>query len=85
MRGRESMALDVNDAFPLAMLFHASHPDDVHMALVLVDLVVNSGRTIVDFVQAIRNLNVTICVAIAASIVQRRIFYDKLRRQVQCK
>lgn len=61
------MAFGVNDAFPLAMFVHASHPDDIklhhlqdQLTLVLVDSVVNSGKTVVQFVQHVRNLNATI-------------------------
>ncbi|KAF2022606.1 uracil phosphoribosyltransferase [Setomelanomma holmii] len=77
MRGGEPMALGVNDAFPLAMFVHASCPEDIklhhlqeHGAVVLVDSVLNSGKTVVDFVQAIRNLHATIRIVVVAGVVQ---------------
>jgi uracil phosphoribosyltransferase len=66
MRGGEAMALGVNEAFPLAMFVHASRPDDImlhhlqgQLTVVLVDSVVNSGKTVVQFVQHVRNLHAT--------------------------
>jgi uracil phosphoribosyltransferase/phosphoserine phosphatase/adenylylsulfate kinase-like enzyme len=77
MRGGEPMALGVNDAFPLAMFVHAKSPDDIkpeHLrdpgAVLLVDSVVNSGKTIVEFVQAIRNMHATIRIVVVAGVVQ---------------
>jgi uracil phosphoribosyltransferase len=77
MRGGEPMALGVNDAFPLAMFVHAKSPYDIepqHLrdpgAVVLVDSVVNSGKTIVEFVQAIRNKHATIRIVVIAGVVQ---------------
>ncbi|ETI20763.1 hypothetical protein G647_07105 [Cladophialophora carrionii CBS 160.54] len=53
MRGSEPMALGVNDAFPLAALRPANHPEDItekHLqmmrTIILVDSVVNSGRVV---------------------------------------
>lgn len=77
MRGGEAMALGVNDAFPLAMFVHASHPDDImlhhlqgQLTVVLVESVVNSGKTVVQFVQHVRNLHATIRIVIIAGVVQ---------------
>jgi len=77
MRGGEAMALGVNDAFPLAMFVHASRPDDIMLhhlqgqfTVVLVDSVVNSGKTVVQFVQHVRNLHATIRIVIIAGVVQ---------------
>ena len=77
MRGGEPMALGVNDALPLAMFVHASRPDDVmlhhlhgQLTLVLVDSVVNSGKTVVQFVQHVRNLHATIRIVVIAGVVQ---------------
>ncbi|KAF2818074.1 hypothetical protein CC86DRAFT_435316 [Ophiobolus disseminans] len=77
MRGGEFMALGVSDAFPLAMFVHAGCPDDIklhhlqeHGAVVLVDSVLNSGKTVVHFVQAIRKLHATIRIVVVAGVVQ---------------
>jgi len=57
MRGGEPMALGVNEVLPMASFLHARKPDDVKAELVslksiviLVDSVVNSGQTVVDFI-----------------------------------
>jgi uracil phosphoribosyltransferase/soluble P-type ATPase len=77
MRGGEAMALGVNDAFPLAMFVHARQPDDIkrhHLqrqrTVLLVDSVVNSGRTVVEFVQHIRRLHTTIRIVVVAGVIQ---------------
>lgn len=77
MRGGEAMALGVNDALPLAMFVHVSHPDDVKIhhlrdqrTVVLVDSVINSGNTAVQFVRKVRNLHPTIRIVIIAGVIQ---------------
>ena len=77
MRGGEPMALGVNDAFPLAMFVHASDPDDIkrhhlqgQLTVVLVDSVINTGKTIVEFVQHVRKLHATIRIVVVAGVVQ---------------
>ncbi|GAB1313714.1 hypothetical protein MFIFM68171_03924 [Madurella fahalii] len=77
MRGGEPMAFGVNDALPLAMFVHARQPDDLeshHLqrqrTVVLVDSVVNNGRTVVEFVRRIRTLNPSICILVLAGVVQ---------------
>ena len=77
MRGGEPMALGVNDAFPLAGFKHANAPDDIKIKLlkdqrtvVLVDSVVNSGKTVVQFVQHIRKLDVTVRIVVIAGVIQ---------------
>jgi uracil phosphoribosyltransferase len=77
MRGGEPMALGVNDAFPLARFFHASHSNDIKLhhlqgqrTIVLVDSVVNSGKTVLEFVQRIRNLDATIRIVVIAGVAQ---------------
>ncbi|KAK1774833.1 uracil phosphoribosyltransferase-domain-containing protein [Copromyces sp. CBS 386.78] len=61
MRGGEPMAFGVNDAFPLAMFLHAKAPEDVkphHLCkqhtIILVDSVVNNGKTVLEFRERIR-------------------------------
>lgn len=77
MRGGEPMASGVNDAFPLAMFLHASDADDIklhhlqgQLTVILVDSVVNTGKTIVKFVQHVRKLHATIRIVVVAGVVQ---------------
>ncbi|CZR58826.1 related to 2-3-cyclic-nucleotide 3-phosphodiesterase [Phialocephala subalpina] len=78
MRGGEPMAFGVNDAFPLASFIHANCPDDLtpeHLkrqhTIILVDSVVNDGKTIVDFVEHVRNLKPDVRIVIVAGVVRR--------------
>lgn len=77
MRGGEPMAFGVNDAFPLAMFVHASDAEDLklhhlqgQLTVILVDSVVNTGKTIVEFVQHVRKLHATIRIVVVAGVVQ---------------
>ena len=77
MRGGEPMAYGVSDAFPLAMCVHARDADDIkldhlegQLTVILVDSVVNTGKTIVESVRQVRKLHATIRIVIVAGIVQ---------------
>ena len=77
MRGGEPMAYGVSDAFPLAMFVHARDADDIklhhlegQLTVILVDSVVNTGKTIVESVEQIRKLHATIRIVIVAGVVQ---------------
>jgi uracil phosphoribosyltransferase len=77
MRGGEPMALGISEAFPLALFVHANCPEDIrddHLqgrrTVVLVDSVVNSGKTVIEFVQRIRCLCAAIRIVVAAGVVQ---------------
>jgi uracil phosphoribosyltransferase len=77
MRGGEPMAFGVSDAFPLAMFVHASRPHDINLdhvgeqrTVLLVDSVVNSGKTMVRFVQRVRHLHATIRIVMVAGVIQ---------------
>ncbi|KAI4255969.1 MAG: hypothetical protein L6R42_006475 [Xanthoria sp. 1 TBL-2021] len=80
MRGGEPMASGVNDAFPHAMFVHAKNPGDVKMhhlegqlTLILVDSVINTGKSIVNFIQYVRNeLHATIHIVVVAGVVQAK-------------
>ena len=79
MRGGEPMAFGVNSAFPLAMLLHATKPSDVkshHLHkrhnVLLVDSVINSGKSVVEFIQHIRSLDATIRIVVVAGTVQAK-------------
>ncbi|KAJ4466996.1 uracil phosphoribosyltransferase-domain-containing protein [Lentinula aciculospora] len=77
MRGGEPMALGVNDALPLASFLHAKHSEDVELrhvqgqeTVIVVDSVVNSGKTVAEFVQRIRDLHATIRILVVAGVIQ---------------
>ena len=88
MRGGESMAFGVNRAFPLAMFVHASEPSDLKIyhlqkqhSVLLVDSVVNSGKSVVEFVQHIRSLDATIRIVVIAGTVQAKSLSEGRFRQ----
>jgi uracil phosphoribosyltransferase len=77
MRGGEPMASGVSKAFPLAMYVHASRPTDVkshhihgRKQIVLVDSVVNTGKTVMEFLQVVHNLNTSVRIVVVAGVVQ---------------
>ncbi|KAJ4404708.1 hypothetical protein N0V85_004819 [Neurospora sp. IMI 360204] len=79
MRGGEPMAFGVNEAFPLAMFLHAKTPEDVkphHLSnqqtIILVDSVVNNGKTVLEFRERIRAMDEgkDIHVVVVAGVVQ---------------
>lgn len=77
MRGGEPMAFGVNDALPLAMFLHAKLPEDVllhHLkdrrTVLLVDSVVNNGKTAVQFIHRVRGLHPDIRIVVVAGVVQ---------------
>jgi uracil phosphoribosyltransferase/phosphoserine phosphatase len=79
MRGGEPMAEGVNQALPGAMFLHAKQPDEVTLlhvrgqwTVVLVDSVVNSGKSMVDFVRRIRSFDPTIPIVAVAGVVQKQ-------------
>ncbi|TVY81691.1 Uracil phosphoribosyltransferase [Lachnellula suecica] len=77
MRGGEPMAFGVSDAFPLAMFVHAKEPENLKVGnlqgqrtVILVDSVVNSGKSVIEFVQHIRKLSPRIRIVVVAAVVQ---------------
>ncbi|KAK2026078.1 uracil phosphoribosyltransferase [Colletotrichum zoysiae] len=85
MRGGEPMALGVGEAFPRSMFLHAGRPEDLDSenlagkkTVLLVDSVVNSGKTIVEFVQQIRKLGSIKRIVVVAGVVQERAVSDVL-------
>ena len=77
MRGGEPITSDINDAFPLAIFVHVRDADDIklhhlqgQLTVILVDSIVNTGKTIVEFVQHVRKLHATIRIVIVADIIQ---------------
>ncbi|EOD43971.1 putative uracil phosphoribosyltransferase protein [Neofusicoccum parvum UCRNP2] len=77
MRAGEPMAGGVNEVFPLAMFVHADGPEQVMLhhlqgqrQVLLVDSVINSGKTILEFVRVIRELSPDVRVVVVAGVVQ---------------
>ncbi|KAJ6186687.1 hypothetical protein N7519_007988 [Penicillium mononematosum] len=88
MRGGEPMAFGVSEAFPLAMFHHAKVPSDLqheHLkdmaTIILVDSVVNTGKSILQFVQHIRSLNATIRIVVVAGVIHSQaVFTSRIAR-----
>ncbi|KAL8785882.1 MAG: hypothetical protein Q9213_003114 [Squamulea squamosa] len=79
MRGGEPMASGVFDAFPLAIFVHAVDPEDIkfhhlegQITLLLVDSIINTGKSILDVVQHVRSIHATIQIVIVAAVVQSK-------------
>ncbi|KAI1322999.1 uracil phosphoribosyltransferase-domain-containing protein [Xylariaceae sp. FL0255] len=79
MRGGEPMALGISDVLPEAMFVHAKAPEDVldqHLdgqrVVILVDSVVNSGKTAAEFIQCIREKNSSVLIVVIAGVIQKR-------------
>ncbi|KAF9050827.1 hypothetical protein BDZ89DRAFT_1032876 [Hymenopellis radicata] len=74
MRGGEPMAQGVNEAMPLAMLpedIKHHHVDGQH-TLILIDSVVNTGKTLVEFLHHIRTMHATIRIFVVAGVIQAK-------------
>ncbi|KHN94159.1 HAD-like domain protein [Metarhizium album ARSEF 1941] len=76
MRGGEPLALALNEALPLAMFLHAISPDDIkphhvenQKTVILVDSVINSGQTLIKFVQHTRRLRKDVRIVAVAGVV----------------
>ncbi|TKX19395.1 uracil phosphoribosyltransferase-like protein [Elsinoe australis] len=70
-------AFGLNEVFLLAGFLHAKVPEDItfhHVAdcfnIILVDSVINTGGSIVDFVRHIRKLHATLRIVVGAGVVQ---------------
>ncbi|KAF2449016.1 hypothetical protein P171DRAFT_222828 [Karstenula rhodostoma CBS 690.94] len=77
MRAGEPMASGVSEAFPLAMYVHAKHASELALhhlqgrsQIVLVDSVVNSGKTVIEFVQHIRSVSADIRIVVVTGVIQ---------------
>ena len=77
MRAGEPMARGIHDAFPKASFLHAKAPEDItgkrlqgQLAVILVDSVINNGKTMVDFVRHVRDLHATIRIVLVTGVVQ---------------
>ncbi|KAG8167024.1 hypothetical protein KVR01_002713 [Diaporthe batatas] len=81
MRGGEPMALGVSEAFPAAVFVHAKTRDDLteqyirgQSTILLVDSVVNSGKTIVGFIEHIRSIEKSVRIVVVAGVIQAKFF-----------
>lgn len=79
MRGGESIAFGINDAFPDAQFLYAKEPKDItrehiegNATVILADSVIKNGATIVKFVQFIRAMHGTIRIVVAADVVHEQ-------------
>ncbi|CBX98538.1 hypothetical protein IAQ61_007831 [Plenodomus lingam] len=77
MRGGDPMALGVNEAFPRASYVHVKVPEDLqshHLdgqaQVILVDSVVNTGKSVIECIGAIRSHRPEIRIVIVAGVVQ---------------
>lgn len=77
MRGGEPMAYGVSDALPRAIFLHAKTEDDIkpvhingYRTVILVDSVINTGKTIIDAVYHIRGLDARVRIIVVAGVVQ---------------
>ncbi|KAI9042046.1 uracil phosphoribosyltransferase [Aspergillus affinis] len=79
MRSGEPMAFGVNDIFPTASFLHADKAQDLtaerlqrSSTVILVDSVINSGKSIFEFVCHIRRLAPVIPIVVVAGVVQKQ-------------
>ncbi|KAF2217531.1 hypothetical protein CERZMDRAFT_119404 [Cercospora zeae-maydis SCOH1-5] len=79
MRGGEPMAFGVHDALPRAKFLHASHPSDIELGhirgqenIIVVDSVINSGKSIAEHVNRIRTFNLPARIVVVAGVVQEQ-------------
>ncbi|KAK3641776.1 hypothetical protein LTR56_011103 [Elasticomyces elasticus] len=77
MRGGEPMAFGVSEAFPAAMFVHAKEPEQLdpkylanQSTVILVDSVINSGKSIKDFADHVREVNPKLRVVVVAGVAQ---------------
>ncbi|KAF4950098.1 hypothetical protein FGADI_8437 [Fusarium gaditjirri] len=77
MRDGEPMAFGISDVFPQAMFIHASGAEDLEMHhvqgqsnVILVDSVVNSGKSVIEFIKRAARLEPNIDITVVAGVVQ---------------
>jgi len=80
MRAGESMAIGVSEAFPRASLVHAREPEDLKIghvkdrtAVILIDAVVNTGKTMVKFLKRVREMEPKMALVVVAGVVQKEV------------
>lgn len=79
MRGGEPMAFGVHELMPLAAFAHAKEFTDLNPAhftdtetIILVDSVINSGASIMEFVKFLRKILSTVRIIVVAGVVQEK-------------
>ncbi|KAL4939264.1 hypothetical protein BDV06DRAFT_38815 [Aspergillus oleicola] len=80
MRGGEPMACGLNEAFPKARFVHAKEAEELKkehlegsITVIVVDWVINSGKTIVEFIQRVREIHDSIRIVVVAGVVQDQV------------
>ncbi|KAK1846943.1 uracil phosphoribosyltransferase [Colletotrichum chrysophilum] len=78
MRGGEPMALGVSEVFARVIFLHAKQPEDIHenalagkKTVILVDSVVNSGKSIEVFVRHLQAIYAKVHIVVVAGVVQK--------------
>lgn len=78
MRGGEPMALGLSEVMPLAMFVHAKSTDDIkrehiekQRTVILVGSVINSGKSIIEFIEHTRKMHKTIRIIVVAGVVHK--------------
>ncbi|KAF6803638.1 uracil phosphoribosyltransferase [Colletotrichum sojae] len=80
MRGGEPMAFGISEAFPKAMFIHSKLPEDLDVdeklkgirTVLLVDSVINSGKSVKEYVDYVRGLDADIRIVVVAGVVQKK-------------
>ncbi|KAF4439792.1 2-3-cyclic-nucleotide 3-phosphodiesterase [Fusarium acutatum] len=85
MRSGEPMAFGLSDVFPQAMFIHASIAEDVKMHhvqgqsnVILVDSVVNSGKSVIEFIKGVVRLEPNINITVVAGVVQAETIAERV-------
>ncbi|EEU34817.1 uncharacterized protein NECHADRAFT_98111 [Fusarium vanettenii 77-13-4] len=83
MRGGEPMAFGVNEVFPKARFIYAASAGDIkrhhvdgQCTILLVDSVVNSGKTLMQFIEHVRGLHANIRIVVMAGVVQAEVVVE---------
>ncbi|KAL5041694.1 hypothetical protein BDW71DRAFT_211893 [Aspergillus fruticulosus] len=79
MRGGQPMAFGINEVFPEAQFLDAKEPKDMKkedlegiVTVILVDSVIDSGESMVQFVQRIRELDGIVRIFIVVGVIQEQ-------------
>ena len=77
MRDDEPEAFGVSDALPLTMLVHAKNAENLKIehlkgqqTVVLIDSMINEGRSMIEFFDHIRGLNAEIQIVVVSGVTQ---------------
>ena len=85
MRAGEPLALGISDTFPRAMFVHAKDPHDLkphhvkgQINIILADFVLNTGKTVIEFLHYVRNIHASVRIIIVAGVVQDQLVSDNV-------